>query len=298
VVETTIETRPDGGQNKYETYFGPQEFVSRRMKERPEGMGPQEFMLEIVRKCARELAPTSARGEREALQWFLGYIDGVLASMSGGKPYYPIAKDPEEAQIEGVSDATPDAETRAFAAIKKAINASVERIGKHEGTDPENQAGWTPLAKKKARRAHAKMLKKFEPLEVEDEDGQLHVSENVKKGLSEEAELPCVGIDLVGLATELKLDRDLRAYLQHYGEAGRAQMAALLTRETGETWDAKRVDRARKRFEYHRPAIKAAAPKHLTVTGPFPTPSIVRVKTALGAEGMHMHALLAHLFRY
>jgi hypothetical protein len=288
VVETIVE-----GILTTRTFISPQELIKRLMKDRPTGVDSQEFMLEIVRKCAQELAPESARSEREALQWFRGYFDGVLASASGGKPYYSVSNYPEEAQIEGIYDASPDAETRAFAVIRKAINASVERMGKYESGNPDDQKKWTPLAKKIARRASVKVVKKSDSFDSEK------VREKVETALSKKMELSdiSVGIDLDGLARELNLDSDLRAYLQHYGEASRAKLAALLTRETGEVWDAKRLDRARKRFEYHLSEIKAAAPKHLMVTGPFPTPNTVRLKTALGArEGAYMHAVLVDLF--
>jgi hypothetical protein len=278
IVEGVLTTR---------TFISPQELIKRLMKDRPAGVDSQAFMREIVRKCARELAPESARGDREALEWFLGYIDGVLASASGEKPYYSIANYPEEAQIEGLYDATPEGETRAFAAIKTAITASIERIGKHEGTDPEDQKGWTPSAKKIARRARVKAVKKSASLDDEKVKGKAEEALLKQIGSPELA-----GIDVNGLACELHLDYEVQIYLQWYSEVTRAEMAALLTSQTGETWDSKRVDRVRKRFEYHLSEIKAAAPKHLIWKG---TKNMVLLKTSRNPAGAYVHALLLRL---
>jgi predicted transcriptional regulator len=346
-VEKTVETLPGGGQSIIRVTLRAEQLVTvAAIEEDGKLPGGVIDNQERVHQAALKLqAAGSSKGHLEAQEWYLRHAEEIetlieaintahvrelqaeggmscadiaaklklaeteVSRILQGKKKLRISDFREEpaAQTEGFHDATPDAKTRAFEATTKAIIASVERMGKHEGTETKDQKGWTPLAKKIARRANAKMLKKFEPIEVEDEAGQLDTSEKVKKALkkalSEKAELPCVSIDLDGLADELKLDPDLRAYLHHYGEASRAQMAALLTRETGETWDSKRVDRVRKRFEYHLPEIKAAAPKHrFTEKWATSTPNAILLKTALNPSGYAgdtqawVYALLRHVF--
>ena len=328
VVEKTTETRPDGGQNTFSRLLIPVELVKDETKRLP---GIVIDNQECVRQAALKLqAAGSTKGHLEVQEWYLRHAEEIetlveaintahvkerqAEGMSGtdiavklelpetkvcrilqGKEKLRISDFREEpaAQTEGFHDAAPDATTRAFEATTKAIIASIERVGKHEGTDPEDQKGWTPLAKKIARRANAKMLKKSEPIEVEDEAGRLHVSEKAKKALSKQIGLPEIaGIDLEGLSRELHLDCELQAYLRCYSEVTRAEMGGLLTRETGEVWDAKRVDRVRKRFEYHLPEIKAAAPKYLIWKG---TKNLVLLKTSGNPSGAYVHALLLRL---
>jgi hypothetical protein len=295
VVRTTVERRPDGGENKFRTLLVPEQLIKDAMQDELSKLGgaPDTDRQEIMRQVAMRLQiDASTKGHQEVLDWLVQYADRVLATSADlqGKKHYPMTEDPKAAQYEGVADAIPGTERRAFMAIKKAIDASVQRMGEHESGNPEDQKGWSRLAKRKARLAQAKTTKEFVPL---DEEAPY-------QSKIESREL--IGIDLVALAADLKRlfpkgrDRDVWTYIRFCTEATRAKMPQLLTKLTGEKWDSKRVDRARKRFEYRRPEIKAAAAKHLTLWQG--TQNVVKLKTARNpsGEGAWVHAFLLRLF--
>ena len=297
--EITIETHPSGAQNKFTTILIPQELIIRagrdilsRTPPEPDGLPTdmQNVMLEAVRSVAKD---GSTKGHREAMDWFFTHVDEALAMVAQGRDekYYSIKMEPKQDQWIGVHDAQPTANVRAFDAVLKASTRSVKKLGEIEGVDQDGREDWSPFAKRQALDA-SKDAMKHEPLDPDrNRRGQTDRARNGIRDTPEPAPIPSV--DWEGVANELKLDAEVRAYLHFYGETSN-ELPALLSQKTGESWDPKRVDRVRKRLMYRRDEIKSAARKHLVGIGHNGT--VVRVSTPEYPSGTWAHALLRHLF--
>ena len=300
--EITIETHRDGVHSKSTVLLIPQELFIRSARDillsaplapdgRPQDL--QSVMLEAAGALARD---GSTKGHREAMDWFLHHVDEVLAVAAKLKneKYYSIKMEPEQDQWIGVRDAQPDANVRAFDTVRKSITQSVKRLGEIEGGDERGREDWSPLAKRQARDASKDAIK-HEPLDLDtsrDRTGQTDRAQNGRREIPEPAAI--CSLDLEGLADELELDAEERAYLHFYGKTSIAGMPALMRKETGQSWDARRVDRVRHRIRYRRDEIESAALKHLVWFSSNGT--VVKVKTPEHPSGTWAHALLRHLF--
>jgi hypothetical protein len=300
--EVIIETRPDGEHSKSTVLLIPKELFTRSARDillrtplASDGRPPdlQSVMLEAARALA---ADGSTKGHAEAMDWFLHHLDEALAVAAElkNKRYYSIKSEPQPDQWIGVGHAQPGANIRAFDAVRKSITQSVKRLGAIEGADERGRADWSPLAKRQARDA-SKDAMKHEPLDPDtsrDRRGQTDRSRNGIREIPEPATIR--SLDLEGLADALELDAEERAYLDCYGKTSIAEMPVLMSTETGQSWDARRVDRVRKRIRYRWDEIASAAPKHLVWFSYNGT--MVKVKTPEYPSGTWAHALLLHLF--
>ena len=297
--EIIIEIHAGGIQNKFTTILVPQELINRAARDilsrtppepdgRPTDM--QNVMLEATRSVAKD---GSTKGHREAVDRFLDCVDETLATIAQGRDekYYSIKLEPKQDQWIGVHDAQPAADVRGFEAVEKSVTRSVKKLGQIEGVDQYGREDWSPLAKRKARDARRDAMK-HETLDLNRNQGQTDRAHNGDRNTPAPASTP--SLDWEGLADELKLNAEDRAYLHFYGHITIAELPALLSKETGESWDAKRVDRVRKRFMYRRHEIQSAARKHLVSISPSGT--MVTVRTPEHPSGTWAHALLRHLF--
>jgi hypothetical protein len=277
VINTTWPDDPGHASRRVRILLEPMELITRQMRKIVASIsGPIPDNQILMVQAAQDLAKEGqSRGHREAIAQLLAHIDRLYNIQA------PVA-----CQFEGYYDSGVYASTevvpegsRVFEIIERAIADSIIRAGKHEPGSSDRKE-WSLPARKRADDAYRRMPK---VLQLEPELADKQVANESER----------LTVDWDGLAAAANLDVEEIAFLQ-YGSGREGARAELLSRKTGEVWDAKRVDRVRQRVAYRLPQIRNVIPDHLVwVNGK----SVVKLKTYKNPSVDYVHEALVALFR-
>lgn len=264
--ETVLQTLADGCISRKKTLIHPAELLLRMARElyRESGaMDAQQILIEAARMALRDDDNRLAAA---------GVVEALFKLVPGALP--------SAQRI--IADTSPSEHTLAlygvnsFEALVAALRASLALLATCEWEHEESGIGRlvTTSARARWRRKHVQAT-------ADDVEPQ---------PLSGEEPL----LDIRTLCSAVGLDREETAYLANHKRAKIRDLPKLLSLETGEKWDAKRVQRVRKRVKGRWPAIQAAATKFLSsATG---RGSAVLLRSHSG-QATWTHKSLLDLFR-
>jgi hypothetical protein len=270
-VETVAETLPGGQQAKTTKLLTPLELITRELTamHAADPSLTQASLYEAVERV--QAGPT--KGHKEAVEWLCADFDN-WAAVAGR--FSALVSYPTPQKFEGYSDARLAANQGSgiqrlqgdYKALKRAIRKSARRVGEHEREAVGSE--WQGAARLEALKGRARR----------DKEGDLTAQ-------SASGDIRTVTFALDAVIEELHLKSDEAAYLRHFGARPRSEMPDFLTTETGESWDARRVDRVRKRLAYRWPEVKAAAERHRITL--IHKGMAVKVATSKNPAGSWMH---------